>query len=1629
MNIWKILKKQIAFGMALVMLFGVMQLGIFPSMTVSAAPSADIVAGGDSSHKNTLIPVNFEDVNGDGSVYVWKTNLSIWNIGNQRFWLSILPKSFAPGSVTRGNNGGDTKGLAWANATDGDITPPVYILFDDFGGEKYIEMNGAKIPSSEWTAGDASAAGDEFTLYVEVNMDDEAVTLKVADAVTNELLYTLANVAFQTASTGYELTTADPPGLVALRNRNGGNNKIVLSKWSDSAEDWAPEITFPAAAALETMSVNDAADITFSAFASAFVATTYSVDSGTLPTGLTLSPAGKLTGTATAADTYNFSVAATSIYGTATKAYSMAVTAGSAPVVSTTSFPNGMVGANYSAQINANRSPISYAIDSGTLPDGLTLDTATGIISGKPTTVGTASFEVTATNDDGTSAPQALTIEILAQPSNELILDSGDSHLIELFGWEEDQYEPGIYVWQGLVTAVDVTGWNNLQFTIFPANYAGGAPVNSGTGAPVYIRMRDLDEGNGTKDFQNIGGGGATPGGSWEAGETYRVEIRITATGSVIRAYDSDDNLTASVSRAFNDGAFSATNPPRYLGLYQNGGQSKVEDYMPVFWPQPEPPVVVDPNEPYAEPDIDNGDYYINVVGTPAYQYVAYELFQPLRGDGTSSETNAPSNTLAFDLVVTDVHEGGNMQIAFNPNDRRISGGNSRAWGIQLAADGTYQVRDQGTFTPTGVNYSQDPNAPDRVEVVFDFTNYTYTVKVNGSPIATDQRYTGRPQAAHDPKIDGENVDYQTFPDNMGIISVLSVADGGQFGCFEMRNISAGITNIVDNDEIKTASAVNPTTNADGTKTYRVGPNEIFQKPQDVTYMLDAGDTVEIMGDATYPAPLHYLSGYDANDGTPGKPITFKGIIQNGKKPVIQSIASTNVVMIEASNIVLENLDISGHIDRAIAIRGFTTLDQLKTWGGDREHESFISYRGVYYSNGDNLVIRNCDVHGNYQGIHCASPGDLLVEYCDVYENGTNAYGHNLYLSSREGAVHTIRYNHIRDTLGNNNGLKSRAWRNDVYGNFFENCAQAIELLGPDPAFTGGGQYGEVINNIFVNCRQGMRLGGDGTGPGSSGRFRVMNNTYIASTGNTFIRAFMALDTIEIYNNVMYVENAMNFYEDQGANWVTGSEKVVGESNWVSAAVNSASVPATVTGTVTGAAGANPFVDLAGKDFRLADGSDAAAITPVAADTVHNWGANASHSDAAFINPMTDTSFLPLDLATWTVGTKEFDSVGAFGMEEETVAATPTPAPTATPSLPPGGGNSTAPTVKQPTPPAVEEEVVLDVIVKDEDGKVLTPGADGNIIVPEGGGTASIGNDVVVELPEGSVVDSNNAITVGDGGAVVTLPDATIEVDGGTEISQDNGNIVIDGNATVNVGENVEIGLPLGGSVSADGSSVTVGDGGAEIVYPSGITLQVDEGGVIMLDETAPLGFVVVTALPFTDVAASAWYYDAVMFVYSNNLFAGTGTDTFSPSMVMTRGMLVAVLHRMVGAPEMANLDSFADVAQAAYFAAGAAWAKEAGITSGTGGGMFSPNTDITREQLVTMLMRFAEHMGLDTTVTVTTEFADAAEISPWALDAVNWARANDIVSGKPGNTFDPKASATRAEAATVLKALIEMAK
>ena len=178
--------------------------------------------------------------------------------------------------------------------------------------------------------------------------------------------------------------------------------------------------------------------------------------------------------------------------------------------------------------------------------------------------------------------------------------------------------------------------------------------------------------------------------------------------------------------------------------------------------------------------------------------------------------------------------------------------------------------------------------------------------------------------------------------------------------------------------------------------------------------------------------------------------------------------------------------------------------------------------------------------------------------------------------------------------------------------------------------------------------------------------------------------------------------------------------------------------------------------------------------------------------------------------------------------------------------------------------------------------------------------------------------------------------------------------------------------------------------------------------------------------LPFTDVRESDWFYEDVAFAYENGLFAGTSDTTFSPNASMTRAMLVTVLYRLEGQPAVNGRSGFSDVQYNGYYEDAVTWAADNGIVNGTSTTTFSPNANVTREQMAAILYRYAQYKKYNTAASSSLNgFTDQASVSGYATASLEWAVAEKLVNGSAGKLM-PTGNATRAQVAAILHRFVE---
>ena len=169
----------------------------------------------------------------------------------------------------------------------------------------------------------------------------------------------------------------------------------------------------------------------------------------------------------------------------------------------------------------------------------------------------------------------------------------------------------------------------------------------------------------------------------------------------------------------------------------------------------------------------------------------------------------------------------------------------------------------------------------------------------------------------------------------------------------------------------------------------------------------------------------------------------------------------------------------------------------------------------------------------------------------------------------------------------------------------------------------------------------------------------------------------------------------------------------------------------------------------------------------------------------------------------------------------------------------------------------------------------------------------------------------------------------------------------------------------------------------------------------------------------FDDVAKSAWYYKAVEYVAENGIMSGVSAREFAPNAGFSRAMLAQTLYAMSGKPTVKAEGTFADVAANAWYADAVNWAAEKGYVSGVGDGKFAPDASVTREQMALILYRYAG--SPDASGMVLREFADGDSVSAYAVDAIRWAVHEGLISGMENNTLAPQGTATRAQVAQIL--------
>jgi hypothetical protein len=330
----------------------------------------------------------------------------------------------------------------------------------------------------------------------------------------------------------------------------------------------------------------------------------------------------------------------------------------------------------------------------------------------------------------------------------------------------------------------------------------------------------------------------------------------------------------------------------------------------------------------------------------------------------------------------------------------------------------------------------------------------------------------------------------------------------------------------------------------------------------------------------------------------------------------------------------------------------------------------------------------------------------------------------------------------------------------------------------------------------------------------------------------------------------------------------------------------------------------------------------------------------------------------------------------------------------------------------------------------------------------------------VTHTNESGYITGDTSVTIRSGIAAVELRYATLTVTNGTISGTDQNIGEYAAGDTVSITadappsgqvfsawaqtEGIAVALP---SAAAGNITMPAGDVAIEAAYGTPQYFPPSQTPTPEQDpEPMPVPTPVPTPAPpppgaaeiFVDVREDDWFNGDVAFVYGLGLMLGTGDDTFSPQAPITRGMAVTILHRLYqlsagdGAPDVppAPAQTFSDVPAGEWYADAVAWAVAEGIVLGVGGSRFEPDREITRQEMTTILYRYANAVGglpEDPGGEGYGKFADAGDVSDWARESATWAVDTGIVTGRPGNIFDPRGITTRAETAALLRRALQL--
>lgn len=366
----------------------------------------------------------------------------------------------------------------------------------------------------------------------------------------------------------------------------------------------------------------------------------------------------------------------------------------------------------------------------------------------------------------------------------------------------------------------------------------------------------------------------------------------------------------------------------------------------------------------------------------------------------------------------------------------------------------------------------------------------------------------------------------------------------------------------------------------------------------------------------------------------------------------------------------------------------------------------------------------------------------------------------------------------------------------------------------------------------------------------------------------------------------------------------------------------------------------------------------------------------------------------------------------------------------------------------------------------------MTPDKTGNLWTVQLSREVNTGTVAIYvrDVPNGNASASVTRAKAGDTVTITTRPNGNYYTLGVSAVGSNNVNISVSGSGTswsfkvpdnvssvtvtpsfgngsgqavVNVNSVANGTATVGGSgVVAPGSTVTVYTvpnagyraTGVSVYFSNGTSVNATNTGANTWTFTVPAGATTVsitpsfavsgtTGVPFTDVPANNFYMQYVNFVYKHGMMQGDGSSyIFNGNGNVTRAQLVLILYRLSGSPAVSSYSGFKDVPANAWYSQAVAWASANKIVSGRPGNVFDPGTAVTRQEFATILYNYNNFRGLGAGNTSNlSQFTDRGYVQSYALNAMQWAVGNGIISGTSNTTLSPNGTAIRFQAAAML--------